>query len=78
MSEGMSTADARAETVEFALRNVFKRDRLWQERRRKGELEQTMAAPTTVPSALPATPIPSLPPPAGARSTSQTTPVAAR
>ena len=61
-SEGMSTADARAATVEFALRNVFKRDRLWQERRRAGEAADRpprRASAPDVPAAIPS----SLPPP---------------
>ena len=78
VSEGMSTADARAATVEFALRNVFKRDRMWKDRRRKGEAEETLAATTTLRSAQPATPTPSLPPPSGARSTSHTAAAATR
>ena len=42
-SQGMATADARAATVEFALRDVFKRDRLWREWRRKGEVVERLA-----------------------------------
>ena len=34
LSVGMSTADAMAATAEFALRSVFKRDRLWQQHQR--------------------------------------------
>jgi len=69
VSEGMSAADARATTVEFALRNVFKRDRLWQEWRRKDERHgpKQATAPTTTRPAEPAAPSPSLPPPSGGR-----------
>src|SRR5580704_375041 len=35
LSSSVATKDALAKTVDFALRDVFKRDRLWQEQRRK-------------------------------------------
>ena len=80
VSEGMSTADARAATVEFALRNVFKRDRLWQEWRRKDERDDPEQAPasTTTRSAQPAAPSPSLPPQSGGRAPGNGTPAASR
>jgi hypothetical protein len=80
VSEGMSTADARAATVEFALRNVFKRDRLWQEWRRKDERDdpEQAPAPTTMRSAPPAAPSPSLPPQSGGRAPGNGTPAASR
>ena len=80
VSEGMSTADARAATVEFALRNVFKRDRLWQEWRRKDERDdpEQAPAPTTTRSAQPAAPSPSLPPQSGGRAPGNGTPAASR
>jgi len=79
-SEGMSTVDARAATVEFALRNVFKRDRLWQAWRRKGDDEpvQSTPAPTAVRAAQPAAPSSSLPPPSGARAPTNATPAVGR
>jgi hypothetical protein len=78
VSEGMSTADARAATVEFALKNVFKRDRLWQEWRRKDERDDDQAStPTPSRSAQPTAPSPSLPPPSGGR-TGNGTPAAGR
>jgi hypothetical protein len=79
VSEAMSTADASAATVEFALRNVFKRDRLWQEWRRKNERDNPEQAPalTTTRAAQPAAPSPSLPPSAG-RAPGNGTPAASR
>lgn len=57
-----TTKDAMVATVDFALRDVFKRDRLWQEKRRKSaDSEQSRAS--KVPST--ATVPPSLPPPNG-------------
>jgi len=80
VSEGMSTADARSATVEFALRNVFKRDRLWQEWRRKDERDdpEQAPAPTTTRSAQPAAPSPSLPPSSSGRAPGNETPAASR
>jgi hypothetical protein len=78
VSEGMSTADARAATVEFALRNVFKRDRLWHEWRRKDERHDDDAAPASARAAQPATPSPSPPPPSGGRAPGNGTPAASR
>jgi hypothetical protein len=40
-------------TVDFALREVFRRDRLWQERRRKGEPKSEYRESPTAPQALP-------------------------
>lgn len=80
VSEGMSTADARAATVEFALRNVFKRDRLWHEWRRKDERDDGDEAPTpaSTRAAQPAAPSPSPPPPSGGRVPGNGTPAASR
>jgi hypothetical protein len=80
VSEGMSTTDARAATVEFALRNVFKRDRLWHEWRRKDERDDGGQASTPTPSraAQPAAPSPSPPPPSGGRVPGNGTPAASR
>jgi hypothetical protein len=70
-SEGMSTADAQAATIEFALRTVFKRDRLWQQRRHGGKgvepPRQADPAPEPTPalsSSPPPAPLRTLPPPA--------------
>lgn len=76
LSEGMSTAEARAATVEFALRKVFKADRLWQEHRGRSEQREEIAAPggkELAPSPLPPSPAathraaPSLPAPTSVR-----------
>ena len=65
-SAGISTNEARFKTVDFALREIFRRDRVWQAERRAPS-EPAKAAPvvTPVPASRPtaATP-PSLPPPA--------------
>jgi hypothetical protein len=77
VSEGMSTADAQAATVEFALQSVFKRDRLWQEWRRQGDRddrEQVAPVPMAVRSAQPVAASSSLPPPSGTRGSSNATP----
>jgi hypothetical protein len=36
LSSSLTTDDAACTTVDYALRELFKRDRLWQDRRRKG------------------------------------------
>ena len=60
LSSTVATKDALFKTVDFALRDVFKRDRLWQERRRKGaEAEPSRTAKTPSPATT------SLPPPNG-------------
>ena len=78
VSGGLSRSDAAAATVEFALRNLFKRDRLWQERRRKGQVQepprQRVSSPEptgtlafSLPPSIPR-PLPTSPPrPAGDR-----------
>ena len=63
LSSSVATKDALAKTVDFALRDVFKRDRLWQERRRKGA-EPGSPSMSTPPPLANATS--SLPPPAAA------------
>ena len=80
VSEGMSTSDARAATVEFALRNVFKRDRLWHEWRRKDEHDdpEEVFAFTTTRASQSVAPSPSLPPPSGGRAPGNGTPSASR
>jgi hypothetical protein len=78
VSEGMSTAEATATTVEFALRNVFKRDRLWREQRRKADKQPTPAVtgPARPAPAAPPSPPPHAPSPARASVTP--TPAATR
>jgi hypothetical protein len=65
-SAGISANEAKFKTVDFALREIFRRDRVWQAERR-APLESTKAGPvvTPAPASRPtaATP-PSLPPPA--------------
>jgi hypothetical protein len=62
LSSSVATKDALSKTVDFALREVFKRDRLWQDWRRKGAEAERSATPKTSPSASPPA---SLPPPNG-------------
>lgn len=63
---GATASEARFKTVDFALREIFRRDRVWQAKRRTAP-EPAKAAAVVAPSAAlrpaPATP-PSLPPPA--------------
>ena len=65
-SSGISANEARFKTVDFALREIFRRDRVWQAERRAPP-EPAKAAPVATPAPAPrsaaATP-PSLPPPA--------------
>jgi hypothetical protein len=63
LSSSVATTEALFRTVDFALRDVFKRDRLWREHRRKGA--EPDRAPTPKTSPTPAGPPPSLPPPNG-------------
>jgi hypothetical protein len=64
LSSSVSTKDALFQTVGFALRDVFKRDRLWQEQRRKNEEPASPSATKTSPPAS-ASPPSSLPLPNG-------------
>src|SRR5450432_2844835 len=59
LSSSLTTADATSTTIEYALREVFRRDRLWQERRRSGA-----RSPAADGSGDLRTPLPH-PPPAG-------------
>jgi hypothetical protein len=66
---GITAGEAKFKTVDFALREIFRRDRVWQAQRRKiPESRQTPApAPTSVPPLAPTAPrapSPSQPPPA--------------
>lgn len=65
-SSGISANGARFKTVDFALREIFRRDRVWQaERRAPSELAQAAPVVTPAPASRPvATAPPSLPPPA--------------
>ena len=73
---GMPANEARFKTVDFALREIFRRDRVWQTKRRpspqatptpSGTVPTARAAPAAPPSTAPAptprAPSPSLPPP---------------
>ena len=69
MSSSLTTADATFTTVEFALRDLFRRDRVWRERRHtleanpSGAAPAPAAAPAAAPARSPASSPPSLPPP---------------
>jgi hypothetical protein len=65
MSSSLNTADAKSTTVEFALRDLFRRDPLWRERRSDGSRRSpdSALAPAPVASRPAAPPSPSLPPP---------------
>ncbi|MFL5307080.1 MAG: hypothetical protein ACJ8F1_17825 [Polyangia bacterium] len=67
LSEGMPTAEARTATLEFALRRVFKADRLWQEHRTRAPRHDHVVAgagPESAPPPLPPLrPAPGLPSP---------------
>jgi hypothetical protein len=68
LSSSLATADATFTTVEYALREVFRRDRVWQERRRAGE--RSVSSLPTVKADAPTLPRPaSLLPPASAGAT---------
>jgi len=64
-SAGISSNEARFKTVDFALREIFRRDRVWQAERRAPS-EPAKAAPVVAAATAsrPATTPPSLPPPA--------------
>lgn len=67
LSSSVATKEAHFKTVDFALRDVFKRDRLWQDWRRKGAAAEPSRTPNKAPA--PATPRPSFPPPNGMAAT---------
>lgn len=64
---GIAANEARFKTADFALREIFRRDRVWQAKQRgAAEPEPVKAAPAVTPTAAPrpgAAPSPSLPPP---------------
>ena len=62
LSSTVTTKDALFATVDFALRDVFRRDRLWQEQRRKAVRAEASATEGPTQSAPPP-PTASLPPP---------------
>ena len=69
-SAGISANEARFKTVDFALREIFRRDAVWQaERRGSSESAKAAASVTAAPSPPPPSPrppaaaSPSLPPP---------------
>jgi hypothetical protein len=66
-SAGISANEARFKTVDFALREIFRRDAVWQAERRAPSEPATAAAPVTAappPASRPAAAAPSsLPPP---------------
>jgi hypothetical protein len=66
LSSAVATKDALFTTIDFALRDVFRRDRLWQETRRKGvRAEPSATAPTQPSQHAPPAPLP--PPVSSAR-----------
>ena len=46
LSSARTTADALFATVDYALRKTFRRDRLWQEQRRRADRDESSAAPS--------------------------------
>jgi hypothetical protein len=78
---GRQASEARFKTVDFALLETFRRDRVWQAHRRASQQSRvtlpatsptppTLAAPPAAPpAATPRTPSPSLPPPRDPRTT---------
>ena len=62
---GIAASEAKFKTVDFALREIFRRDRVWQAEKRTPS-EPAKAAPVvaSAPASRPATTPPSLPPPA--------------
>jgi hypothetical protein len=64
MSSSLSTADAKSTTVEFALRDLFRRDRVWRELQSAAARRSPASAPVpaSVAARPAAAPSPSLPP----------------
>lgn len=67
LSSSLTTADAKGTTVELALREVFRRDRVWQERRRVGAGKRGVAAGARSESSAPVTVATTAPPAAALR-----------
>jgi hypothetical protein len=64
---GIAASEAKFKTVDFALREIFRRDRVWQTKGRTGqEPEPAKASPAVTPpsASRPGATPPSLPPPA--------------
>ena len=59
LSSSVATKDALVKTVDFALRDVFKRDRLWQEQRKKPTRSEPSATAAAQAQAAPAASLPS-------------------
>ena len=65
-SSGISANEARFKTVDFALREIFRRDHVWQAQRRtppESAPTSASASPSLTPPAPTRSPSPSLPPP---------------
>ena len=65
-SSGISANEARFKTVDFALREIFRRDHVWQTQRRtpsESAPTSASASPSVTPPAPTRAPSPSLPPP---------------
>ena len=64
-SSSLNTADAKSTTVEFALRDLFRRDRVWREQQSAAAPKSPAAAPApaSVAARPAASPSSSLPPP---------------
>jgi hypothetical protein len=61
MSSSLTTADAKSTTVEFALRDLFRRDRVWRERQSSSERRSPPPPASATPRPAPSSP--SLPAP---------------
>ena len=62
LSSSIATSDAKSKTVDFALRDLFKHDRLWHEHQKGGDRTEEPSA-SAAPMAAAPSPAP-LPPPA--------------
>jgi len=65
-SSGISANDAKFKTIDFALREIFRRDHVWQAQRRippDSAPTSASASPSVTPPAPTRSPSPSLPPP---------------
>jgi hypothetical protein len=66
-SAGISANEARFKTVDFALREIFRRDRVWQAERRAPSESPKIAPPAPLPAPRPAAVSPPSPPPSAPR-----------
>jgi hypothetical protein len=62
LSSSIATSDAKSKTVDFALRDLFKHDRLWREHQKNGDRHEARPESATPTAAV--TSSPALPPPA--------------